>query len=92
LALEESEASFRTIIGIRDDADEKGQVRLEAAKTLIAYGMGAPKKVIEEQAAEMIDGMAQLSLEDLQALARQSLAEEAMADDDADDDSDETEH
>lgn len=91
LALEESEASFRTIIAIRDDTAEKAQVRLEAAKTLLAYGMGAPPKVVEEQVADALDGMARLSVEELQALARQSLAEEAT-DDASDDDSDETEH
>jgi len=68
--------------------------RLDAGKFLTAYGLGAPPKAIDEETAQRVDEMGALSVEELRALARQSLADDASkAESDADDDdSDGTEH
>lgn len=95
LALSESAASFKVIIALRDNANEESRVRLAAAKLLIAYGIGEPPKVVEIDAPPTSvpgDPMDALTIEELRALARQSLVDDATASDDVDDDSDEAPH
>ena len=82
-ALSEAESSFAIIKKIRDTESEEARVRLEAAKILLAYGMGAPPKVIEvDPTMTGTDAMAELTLEELRALARRELAMERAANED----------
>lgn len=83
----------RKIMMEADPEKASNRDRLDAAKFLTVYGLGAPPKVIDDREDESADAMGQLSVEDLRALARQSLNDDAGPTDDAgDDDSDETEH
>ncbi|MBK7865229.1 MAG: hypothetical protein IPJ65_42850 [Archangiaceae bacterium] len=96
LALDETRESFEVIIKIRNDTGEDSKVRLAAAKLLIAYGIGEPPKEVRIENDRGGDAMDELTVEELRALARQSLTDETPeADDDADDDdgeADEAEH
>ena len=85
----ETEASLKLACEIRDATEVDAKTRLDAAKFICLYGLGKPPKVLEDDEAEESDGgVTQLTKSELEALARQSMAEE-VAPSDADD-SDET--
>lgn len=94
LALDETPASFRLLIAQRDDPKEDSRVRQAAAKLLIAYGIGEPPKTVEVTADRGGSALDDLTTDELRALARQSLADDAPETDadDGDDDSDGVEH
>lgn len=74
------------------DVTADPRVRLEAAKFLCSYGLGAPPKVLPEDDDKRVSATDELTVEELRALARQSLADDASESEDASDDADETEH
>ncbi len=94
LALDETPASFRLLIKQRDNENEDSRVRQAAAKLLIAYGIGEPPKEVRVETNGTPDGLDALTVEELRALARQSLADDVPEsdDDDGDDSDDEAPH
>lgn len=86
LAQSETEASFRVLISIRDNASEDTKSRIAACKEIIRYGIGEPRPI--EQAESPTTDTSVLTVDELRNLARQSLADERDFDEDDDDDSD----
>lgn len=79
---------------ILNDDTQEWRAWMDAAKFVMSYGIGSPPKMAEEDAEKASnDPVDQLTVAELQALARQSLADEQPESDGAsDDDSDEVEH
>lgn len=94
LARESVPDAFRVAHKFLMDEGVEPRVRLDAAKFLVAYGVGAPPKITAETEPDVSDeAMSKMSVEELRALARQSLADEPSVNEpDDSDDSDETEH
>lgn len=69
LARAEVPASFDFAKKLRDDENQDARVRLDAAKFLTAYGLGAPPKMVDDASADRGDGV---SLAQLRALAAES--------------------
>lgn len=71
-------ASLELAVELRDDETEDSRVRLDAAKFLVAYGLGSPTK-FDPTAPDFTDPPdpnEQLTVEELRALARRSLRDE----------------
>lgn len=77
---------------ILDDDDAEWRAWMDAAKFVTAYGIGAPPKSETAKDDRPADPSEELEVDELRALARQALADDAAETDDAGDDSDETEH
>lgn len=95
MARESVPDAFRIAREIMLKEDNPNKDRLDAAKFLTAYGLGAPPKTVDEKEDDdRADEMGELTLSELRALARQSLEDDASkAELDADDDeADEKEH
>lgn len=82
--------AFERARQILDDDDAEWRAWMDAGRFVASYGIGAPPKAEVASADELPDDpVTQLDAEELRALARQSLADEA-APDAGDDDSDDT--
>ncbi len=94
LARESVPDAFRVAREILLEVANPNRDRLDAAKFLTSYGLGAPPKIADESPERHVDPVGQLTVDELRSLARQSLADDAAvgAEDASDDDSDETEH
>lgn len=60
--------------GLLRDEDADKRVRLEAAKFITAYGLGAPPKVIEDELEKHKSTEHGLTLDEMRAIARQPLS------------------
>lgn len=69
-------ASLALAVRVRDDVGEETKVRLEAAKFICAYGLGAPPKVDLGDASTESALPEGLTLEEVRAIARQPLSTE----------------
>jgi hypothetical protein len=91
LARESAPKALERARQILDDDDQEWRAWMDAARFVVSYGFGAPPKItdpVDEKTGP--DPIEELKADELRALARQSLADDAGHD--ADDDSDDTEH
>lgn len=77
LARKHSRRALLFAVELLENTAEEGRVRLEAAKFITAYGLGAPPKVLEaETSAPRQEAADELTVDELRALARREVAME----------------
>lgn len=77
LARSQAPKAIEYAAALLDDEEQDARVRLEAAKFLVSYGLGAPpKSVIEDDADDDASPLGALTPEQVRALAAAKLSRE----------------